>query len=441
MTLLLYTAIAVPAVSKEDASPTSRTIAPVEDTGDFADLLDSPADTVVPIPSRLPTKDETATQINIYKSQPLTLAHGVENVLEGFGLGQYTNFILDCLCLLAYGYLLRLTSKSSHYFMELIQILGFFLFPALPLVQLANNALRTLLNVMHDGSPGLNHTLSCVTGHYATSLQPVTAPLSPLNEKADTASSLSTSGADLILIRQRLTHIPPHELESASTPRLSMLRRLIGIALSVLTIIASITTLHIHLDHPVRSDWDSVGIASDQRHGWLSSSATLTSILSVTALAVNKVWSIKPEFTRPETRSGVFGETEVFAELALAAIVQDLVAGFSGADSFAGYLAYATANRWGLLVLLVIVAVLNKRLLSVAQALFGGRAKGRRNSGQLSRGLIVVMAVGVCVLVGGYHVLGQVMATRLAAKNRIPGVGTGTASRSGSLSGALSGVE
>ena len=434
LALLINCVAAAPAVAKEDESPSSKTIAPVKDTGDFADLLDFAADTAPPVPSRIPTKAETASQIQIYKTQPLTLAHGVENVLTQIGLESYANVILDSLCLLAYAYLLRLTSRSNRYLMELIQFLGFFLFPALPFIQLANNALRTLSSALHEGGNGIRHMLACLTGHYATARVASTAPLSPINEKVDLYSDPL---APTTLIRQRLTHIPPHELEAVPAQKLYVLRRLGGVLLSLLTIIASITTLHIHLDHPVRSDWDSLGIASDQRHGWLSGGATTASLLSLLALLSNRTWSIKPEFTRPETRGGVFSETEVFVELAAAAIFQDVSAGFSGADSFAAKMADATANRYGLVSLLIFVAILNKRLACVPQMVFGGRGKGRRNSGQVARPAVVVAAVGVCVVVGGYHVLRQVVAMQVARANRAVQAVSG----SGSLSSKLEGVE
>ena len=296
-----------PAVVPEDSSLSSNNIAAVADTGDITDLLESGEHTT-PIATKIPTKAETAHQLNTYRVKPLTIAHQIEGLLTLFGLGKQTNFILDTLCLLAYAHLLRLTSQSSWYSMELVQFVGFFLFPALPFVQFANNLCRTIMNVLHDGNSGVRHALSCIIGQYATSAQPTSSQLSVLDEKAE---GVEPSQPSDLFVRQRLTHVPQHELNSSSGVALHIVRRFGGILLAGLTITASITTLHIHVDHPVRSDWDSVGIASDQRHGWLAGGATLASLLSVIALVTNSRWTIKSDFTRPDTRAGILAEGEV----------------------------------------------------------------------------------------------------------------------------------
>ena len=309
LVVILQLVVAAPAVAKDESTRGSA-IAAVEDTGSYEDIFEA-AENQAPIETKIPSKEETSHQLHVYKLQPLTFAHRVEGILRVIGLGDYTNVILDSLCLLAYAYLLRLTSKSRWYAVEAMQMLGFFCFPALPIIQFTNNLCRTAMRALYDGSSGLRHTLSCVVGQYAVST-PSSPPQLLLNEKLQASESQATTAP---LVRQRLTHVMSHELDFSHGPALSLIRRFGGLLLAGLTIVASITTLHIHVDHPVRSDWDSVGIASDQRHGWLSSSATVASLLSVLALLINSRWSIKPEFTTPDAAVGLLGETEVSLSL------------------------------------------------------------------------------------------------------------------------------
>ena len=126
---------------------------------------------------------------------------------------------------------------------------------------------------------------------------------------------------------------------------------------------------------------------------------------------------------------------QVFAELATSAIIQDLFGGFSGIDSFAGYLADMTANRWGLLALLVIVAILNKRLVCFVRSLTGTRPSGRRGSGAtVSKPAISIAAILVCITIGAYHIFGQILMMR-AATTKSTGV------KLGSLSAAMDSAE
>ena len=298
-----------PAVAKNSDAKSSA-IAPVADTGSYEEVFAAAEETTnqPPVATSIPSKEETSQQLNLHKIKPLTFAHQVEGTLRLVGLEKQTNAILDLLCLLAYAYLLRLTSKSRYYAMEAIQIFGFMCFPALPIIQSINNSFRTGSKILYDGASGIRHTLACLTGQYA-----IVSPQTSHSPGSSNGKSPQLNGAQapLSIIRQRLTHVMSHELDYSQGEGLSFVRRIGGLFLAGLTIVASITTLHIHLDHPVRSDWDSVGIASDQRHGWLSSSATLASLLSVIALLINSRWTIKRDFMRPDLPTGVLAESEV----------------------------------------------------------------------------------------------------------------------------------
>lgn len=416
-------AASAPAVGPQDSHPQNSAIAPVADTGSYDELFAAAEDprNQTPISTKIPSKEETAHQIDAYKIKPLTFAHRIEGVLRVVGLEKQTNIILDALCLLAYAYLLRLTSKSRLYIMELIQMLGFFCFPALPLVQFINNTCKLASRALYDGTCGLRYLLACLIGQYATSSL-TSIPIS-FNEKTERPAHPTSPP-----IRQRLTHVPPHELDFPPTCAHALWHRFAGLIFTLVAATASITTLHIHLDHPVRSDWDSVGIASDQRHGWIAGGATLSSFLSIIALLINSAWFIKPEFSRPDLAgAGLLGESEVFAELALAAVLQDVVGGVSGIDSCTGHLAALTSNRWGLVAGFVLVAVLHKKLVSLVRSFAGQRSVARRGSGaSVSKPAASLVAIVVCVVVGGYHVGGQAMMLRAATRHQ------------GSMTGSLS---
>ena len=416
-------AASAPAVVPEDSNPPDSAIAPVANTGSYEELFDAAEDSrnQTPTFTKIPSKDETARQIDIHRIRPFTLAHRVEGTLRVVGLEEQTNVILDTLCLLAYAYLLRLTSKSYLYTMEILQILAFICFPALPIVQCLNNTFRLVARSLYDGSLGLRHSLAHIVGQYTTPSR-ASQPLSIL-EKADD-HSIPVLNAPVF--RQRLTHLLPHELDFSHGPALSLFRRISGIILVLLTMMASVTTLHMHFDHPVRSDWDSIGIAADQRHGWLASSATLSACLSLIALFINSEWTIKPEFARPEFAVGVLEESEIFTEMATAALLQDLFGGLSGADSFSGFLAEVTISRWGLLVLLMLILVFNKRLAGVARSVLGSHIPRRGSSGvALSKPAISILALAICLVVGGYHLVGQAMTMWMRPAHKSASVGSG----------------
>lgn len=350
----------------------SSAISPVEDTGDLQDLLTQSAEESAQQPAieiDIPTRKETAEEIHVHKvTTTQSVVHRVEAIFDYVGLSQHAGLILTACNILAYVHLLFLTSRSRRYLMEAIQIIAYLCFPTLPLIQLLNNALKTLRDALFNPPAAPYYRICSLGGQYVFHSSAQIRTFDP---------------------RRRLVEVPTNELESTTKPRLTLLW-LAGLVINLVYLFAGAASVHIYRDHPTRSDWDIAAIAHDTRTGWLALSGVIASCLALLVHMCNTRWTIREEYA-PEEPVSLLWESEVFTEIVLAALLQDVTAAFAGSLSLLGMMSVFMANRLVLVVLFIAVVVFNRGLRIFASGLVG--PKKRYMS---VRPLAVVFSVATC---------------------------------------------
>lgn len=385
--LTAFTTTLAAVIAEKDPAPTAQksAISPVQDTGDLEGLLAQSAEETAKQPAleiEIPTRKETAEEIHIHKGTSSESAvHRIEAIFDYVGLSHYASLILTGFNVLAYVHLLFLTSRSRRYLMEATQVLAYVCFPTLPLIQLLNNAFKTLRDALLNTSTAPFYRLCSLSGQYVFHSSGLGHTFDP---------------------RRRLVEVPTNELVYRTKPRLTPIW-LAGLLFTLLNLSAGWTSLHIYRDHPTRSDWDVAAIAHDTRTGWLALSGVIASSLALLVHICNTRWTIHEEYA-PEEPVSILWESEVFTEIVLAALLQDSSAAFAGSLSLLGMMSVFMANRLVLVVLFMALVIFNRGLRIFASGLVG--PKKRYMS---VRPLAVVFSVATCSSI----ILFQLMTTLL----------------------------
>lgn len=372
--LILSSAASAAVIPEQDSLASTQTsaISPVKDNGDLTDILADAAENRAQDPLTevdIPSIEETAEEIHVHKAgTTLSAIHRVERIFDYVGLSDQVSIILAACNILAYMHLLYLTSRSRSYVMEFIQILAFACFPTLPLIQLLNNAFKTVKDLVCNVSAAPLYRLCCLCGQYVFH---------------------SDRKINMFEPRRRLVEVPTRELERIPKRRFTP-SWIAGLTLISINLVAGLISLHIYYDHPTRSDWDITAIAHDNRSGWLALSGTIAACIALLVHACNTRWTIRQEYA-PEEPVSLLWESEVFTEIVLAALLQDLTAAFAGSLSLLGMMSVFMANRLVLVVLFMAIVIFNRGLRIFANGLLGPKKRY-----QSVKPLAVVFSVAVC---------------------------------------------
>lgn len=370
----------LPKTLNDDAPPA---VARVNFTGDIEDVLAASAadtashDDAAAEPSIITAAQPHPPSASLYLTtkRPSHLHH-VESLLGLVGLRDQVSAVVTVASLLAYAHLLSLTSRSRFFIMEAVQVIACACFPTLPLVQLLHNSIRTVVRTAKGGAAAVEGAVAfgaaCVAGQYAIH------PESKMTALFDT--------------RRRLVEVDARDTQLVRRSRSNPVW-LLRTALMVASLLAGATAMHIYFDHPTRSDWDAAAIGRDNRSGWLALAGILSALLSLAVHVGDESWTLQADSTAEEPIS-VLWESEVFTEIALAALLQDGVAAWAGASSLIGTALVFAANRVVLVLVFVVAVVLNRNL-----RLFAGGLTGPQRRYRSLRAPAVAFSIAICACI------------------------------------------
>lgn len=285
--------------------------------------------------------------------------------------------------LIAHLSLMAMTSRSPKGLIEIMQVFAFLLFPALSLVQLASNLVTILLEEDSWRSRQCRYLTAAICGQYVTTEAPI-------------------HWSD----RMRMSRTPRGDLEESVKP---------WNATAVMLLIPTISTLAFgalsftqYIERVFVKQWEEATYVSalglDHRIGWLAFGTIVSSASSLFLQGCGADWKLSQQLRPSATRdNSIYNETDVFAEVLVAALIQDLLLHLTTRITFVKVL--ITLLHYNYVTFGLVLFAL---FLFMYRARISMSLSNPRRSRYLKRVIATVVFPGICLMIAGLQVLAEI---------------------------------